>query len=606
LALWKTNDTTNLANFNKTLLAQALIGEAMSLNQLAIQSGSHQYLSESEAAFSNVLNQMHHLSLTLSSENKMILSDMLKPVYQQAIRVEHLLYQQSGDPVHLAQAFKFSESAKSTALLAAVNNQYALKTADLPDTIFELENQLTTEITTIQRILAGEKEKKSPDQKKIPFYESRLLTLMNQHDSLILDIEKNYKKYFEMKYGSQVIGAEQIMKNLRNDEILVEYEFSDSVLYRITMNNQRIQFDQTPITEVDFQAITRLISIRNTRVEVENFQSFHQFRSDAQQVYRLLLGNLDLENNHQHLTIVPDGLLGYLPFELLLESPSTSDSINYRDLPYVLKNHPIAYTPSATLKYNPFFNQQDGTANSRLLAFAPSYPQNQADMGDDSLPVHLNDLPYARKEANTIGQLMEGDVFTADMATKENFMAVSEDYGLLHLAMHTLINDSLPMMSKLVFTPNTGDSVSPYLNIYEIYGMNLHAKQVTLSACNTGTGKFSRGEGIMSLARGFIFAGVPAIVMTLWEVQDESGAEIMKQYYGLLNEGLPKDKALQQAKINVLMAANKVKSHPFYWSSYVLSGDTSPIVPKFQLPWAWVMVIVFGVALLFFRRRKGD
>ncbi len=606
LALWQNNDSIQLANYNKTLLAQALIGEAMSLNRLASQSGDINYLFESEKAFTNVLNQMRKLSLALSSENKLVLSNMLKPVWQQAIRAEYLLYEQTNDSEHLSHAFEFAENAKSTALLASVNNQYALKTADLPDEVFNFENQLKTEMATIQRILAGEKEKKSPDKRKIPFYESRLLALMNQHDRLIIDIEKNYKKYFEMKYGSKVKSAAQIMNNLHDNELFIEYEFSDSVLYRITLNNSQINLDQITINQKDLQALTRLISIKNTHVELENFQSFNQFRDDALLGYQLLLGNLDLENNNNRLTIVPDGILGYLPFEILLESESVSDSINYRDLPYVFKHHAIAYTPSATLKYNPFFNQSSGSTNNRLLAFAPSYPQYTDTVEGETRSANLKNLPFARKEAIDIGKQMDGDVFTTDMATKENFIAVSEDYGLLHLAMHTLINDTLPMMSKLVFFPSANDSTSPYLNIYEIYGLNLHAKQVTLSACNTGTGKFSRGEGIMSLARGFIFAGVPSIVMTLWEVQDESGAEIMKQYYSLLNEGLPKDKALQQAKINVLMNANMVKSHPYYWSSYVLSGDTTPIVPKHQLPWEWLMVIIFGVALLLYRRKKGD
>lgn len=581
LDLFGESDTVQMDNFNKTIRAKAIIGEALSLSTLAEQSKSTVYLLKSEQAFINVLHQMQSLSATLASENKMVLANMLKPVYQQAIRIEHQLFKQFNDKSHLHQAFEFTESAKSAALVASVNNQYALKTADLPEETFQFEINLKNNLSTIQRILADEKEKKTPDNRKISFYESKLLKLMNRYDSLIQQIEKNSQKYFQLKYQSGVISANEIMANLENDEVFIEYELSDSLLYRFVLTNTDIRFDQTPISSDDMEVITRLISIKNTQIEKENYKTFSQFRKDALRGYDLLLGQLDFEKNDQRITIVPDGLLGYLPFEILIESPGNPSGINYRDLPYVFKHHPIAYSPSATLKFNPFFNQEERESINDFLAFAPVY--NNKSIYYDDEATSLNDLPYARKEVSRVSQIMGGDSFLDKQATKENFIAVSEPYGLLHLAMHTLINDTSPMMSKLVFYDSPDDSLSPYLNLYEIYGMNFKAKQVTLSACNTGSGSFNRGEGIMSLARGFLFAGVPSIVMTLWEVQDESGSMLMQKYYQLLNDGLPKDIALQQAKLDVLKHANMAKAHPFYWSSYVLSGDTSPILDKWSI-----------------------
>ena len=326
-------------------------------------------------------------------------------------------------------------------------------------------------------------------------------------------------------------------------------------------------------------------------------------------VYNLLLGNAGLETNDHRITIVPDGLLGYLPFEILIESnppATTSGDINYSNLSYIVLHHPISYAPSGTLKYNPFFSNKNQYEINNMLAFAPLYQGKVNDDARSNQSHNFGPLPYAKKEAVEVSALMNGKAITDNLATKESFKNIAGQYGLLHLAMHTIINDTLPMMSKLVFYDEKNDTLSPFLNIYEIYGLSLNAKQVTLSACNTGSGKFKKGEGIMSLARGFLFAGVPSIVMTLWEVQDENGALLMKHYYQLLKDGLPKDVALQQAKISVLNHANMAKSHPFFWSSYVLMGDTTPIVKKQKNYTLWFGGLMIIGIILYYSFRKQN
>ncbi|MDP2722987.1 MAG: CHAT domain-containing protein [Bacteroidales bacterium] len=606
MALWKDSDSLHLANYNKTIYAKAFAGKARALAHLAKKTGDDSYLFQSEEVYKTVLNQMLSLSLTLSNENKLVLGELLKPLYQEAIGLEYQLFTQTGDTNYLNKAFKFAESAKSAALLASVNNQYALKTADLPDKVFDFENQLKTGISTIQRILADEKGKKVPDERKIPYYNNRLLALMNQYDSLIRHIEVAYPKYFQLKYNSGVVGVQEIISHLADDELFIEYELSDTMLYRLVLGKNGTRFDAIRVDSVFYDALTRLISIKNTHIAAENQQRFIQFEQDAHLLYNMLLGNAGLEANNQRITIVPDGLLGYLPFEMLTETNAPTDETNYRDLPYVMLHHPISYAPSGTLKYNPFFSKNEQTDFSELLAFAPKYDGKSKDSLRGNKPIALNSLPYAKKEALDISHLMHGKAVTDSLATKEYFEKIAGQYGLLHLAMHTLINDTLPMMSKLVFYDEQNDSLSPYLNIYEIYGLSLNAKQVTLSACNTGSGKFKRGEGIMSLARGFLFAGVPSIVMTLWEVQDESGALLMNRYYEFLKDGLPKDVAMQKAKIAVLKRANMAKAHPFYWSSYVLSGDTSPIVEKQNTTALWIgVLVIFGLVVVFFVRKQS-
>ena len=173
--------------------------------------------------------------------------------------------------------------------------------------------------------------------------------------------------------------------------------------------------------------------------------------------------------------------------------------------------------------------------------------------------------------------------------------------------MHTLINDVDPMASKLVFTLNNDSTDDGFLNTYEIYNLDLNAELAVLSACKTGMGKFSKGEGIMSLARGFLYAGVPGIVMTLWSIEDKSGSEIVAGFYKNLKDSQRKDIALRNAKLTYLNNANQLFAHPYFWAAHVQIGDSSPIIPssgKNYIYYSIAGIVLVLLVLIVIRRRK--
>jgi CHAT domain-containing protein len=166
---------------------------------------------------------------------------------------------------------------------------------------------------------------------------------------------------------------------------------------------------------------------------------------------------------------------------------------------------------------------------------------------------YFSPLPGASEEVENISSHIKTTAFADYLAQENTFKEQAPDFDILHLAMHTIINDSLPMFSKLVFSkPDENTTDDGFLNTYEIYNMKLSARMAVLSACETGSGKLQKGEGVMSLARGFIYAGCPAIVMTLWQVEDKSGSEIMGNFYSYLSKGKRKDVALRMAKLKHL------------------------------------------------------
>jgi CHAT domain-containing protein len=195
-------------------------------------------------------------------------------------------------------------------------------------------------------------------------------------------------------------------------------------------------------------------------------------------------------------------------------------------------------------------------------------------------------------------------------ASESNFKKLAPDYGILHLAMHTLIDNQKPLYSKLVFSAlDKGSQDDGLLNTYELFNLRLQGELAVLSACNTGTGRLERGEGIISLARGFFYAGIPSVVMTLWEIEDHSSADLMAYFYKNLKDGMPKDVALQQAKLSYLAKSDKLHSHPYFWAGFVNIGLPDPIsASPPQQSWKWVLftlptllLIIFG--FLFLKRR---
>jgi CHAT domain-containing protein len=192
----------------------------------------------------------------------------------------------------------------------------------------------------------------------------------------------------------------------------------------------------------------------------------------------------------------------------------------------------------------------------------------------------LFDLPYARIEAEYVSGIWDGTLYLNEDAKESVFKAEAEKYDIIHLAMHTWLNDQNPMASAMIFAQGHDQPEDGFLNTYEVYGIPLKARMVVLSSCNTGSGILSSGEGILSLARGFLYSGSQSVVMSMWEIEDRSGTEIVKMFYNELHKGKSKSRAFKKARTDYLREANQLKSHPYFWSSLVVYGDNSPVHPR--------------------------
>jgi CHAT domain-containing protein len=162
------------------------------------------------------------------------------------------------------------------------------------------------------------------------------------------------------------------------------------------------------------------------------------------------------------------------------------------------------------------------------------------------------------------------------------------------------------MYSTLIFSPGRDNADDRYLKTYEVYSIPLRAKMVVLSSCNSGSGLLNSGEGILSLARGFMYSGSKSVVMAMWEIEDRSGTEIVKRFYNNLKKGYSKSTALRMARMEYLRNADQLRAHPYFWSSLVVYGNNCPIYISHSLRRGSCVLAALAVVLagIYFWRRR--
>jgi CHAT domain-containing protein len=300
------------------------------------------------------------------------------------------------------------------------------------------------------------------------------------------------------------------------------------------------------------------------------------------------------------LIVVADGILHYVPFAALPKPLSTPAS-RYKPL---IVDHEIVMLPSASVLAELRRDLQGRTKPTKALAvfadpvFATDDPRLRPSANQPGLP-ESNDrnsdlersmtdlglagsrfprLPFSRREAEGIiatapaGKTAKALDFDASRAR-----ATTEDFGqyrIIHFATHGLLNSRRPELSGIVLSlvDSNGKSQDGFLRLHEVYNLKLPVDLVVLSACQTGLGKEIRGEGIVGLTRGFMYAGALRVVASLWKVDDAATADLMKRFYrGMLGKGLRPAAALREAQVE--MWNQERWRSPYYWAAFVLQGE---------------------------------
>ena len=570
-------------------------------------------LTESYYAYKKATETLDHLKLSMSNEDSKIYeTSRVLEVYYEAVYVAKLLYEQTGNIEYLNQSFKFAETSKSFALYSEIKEIEAMQFSDLPVEIREKENRIVGEIQAYEEFLYKQQISEEPDNDQIESFKEKLFHLKDDYRELKHQIEQNNAKYYDLKYNLLFMTMEDIQDQLPYKDALIEYVLSDTMLITYVIDRKGIDvFSQTVGPEFANECLEYYLIMQNQNFSGGVHDTYKRFVSLGRKFYRILIEPCLEYTDRKNLTIVPDGAITYIPFESLVMEDTDTEYINYMTLPYMIREYSIGYSHSSTLLFNKRVKSKSPL--NRVLAFAPMYNspvyeldsmlmRQVMDGGEYMVPLH-----GTIKEVQSIDETVPSDVFINEQATEANFKKNASDYNVLHLAMHTIMRDDDPLYSLLAFSNvEEGDTVEDNrLYAYEIYNLKLNAQMAVLSACNSGLGKMQKGEGMMSLARGFIYAGCPSIVMTLWQVADKSSSELMTSFYKYLKKGKSKQEAMRLAKIDYLKLSDDLTSNPYFWSGFVVLGDSSPIYRKSGIAYWMIVITVFIGFMMYMQYRKS-
>lgn len=541
-------------------------------------------LKNSAACFSLSLKMIEMLRSTYQNEDsKLFISGNEKDTYSNALLCQVSLFQKTNSPDALEQAFSLSEKGKSAVLLSHLRDKEAKNIGRIPENLLARDASLKSEIFFYNKQIHDQKLLEKPDETKIKLWNSHIFDLSRKQDDLIKSIEKNYPAYYNLKYDNSVISIDKIQKKLTPKQAIIEYSLTDSLLFIFAISKNNKQLTTYPI-DTSFYKNLLILRQQLTGKEFNNYTAsdYKEFISASNALYHTLLLPMQTVIKGKDIIIIPDGELGYLSFDVLLTSmPDTTKAV-YRQLTYLIKESALSYAPSATTFFDEL-NIKKAANNGRILAFGPDYSADNSTLDEKDengklLRNSLANLANTKDEINNLRDYFNVKVYLGSKATETKFKTIAPDYRVLHLAMHTLINNENPLYSKLIFFKPKGDTLEDgMLNASELINMDLHAEMAVLSACNTGSGKMRKGEGIMSLSRDFFYAGVPGIIMTAWAVEDRAGVKLMEYFYKYIAQGKPRNEALRLSKIEYLETCDKLSSHPHYWAAYMNVGDISPL-----------------------------
>lgn len=602
---------------NKNIFLSSLTLKAQTLTKLYLSKevfGNLELAFESFLLCDSLIDDIRKSFIEFSDQ--LIFNQTVAQVYEEAIYTCLILYNKTQDKKYIAQAFYFSEKSKSNTLLQSFTNNEALRFANIPDSLEAQEVLLKINISFAQKQLS--KVIQTKDSLNFDLAQEELLESKDAYNEFINDLENNFPNYYQLKYNTSVATLEEVQQSLKKGTALIEYMSGNSRLFTftITSDDAYINFINKPSDYNDLIfSFRKSLTDRDYISHGDSIEHAYQtFSSSAFELYNILLKdplNLLSKNRNKKLIIVPDGLLGYIPFEILIKEKPESTSVDYKNLDYLLNHHSISYAFSGSLLLK-HQNSEVITKHLRYGGFASDYSSGKLSLNSNSKNLQYFksgkyiDLPASRENVQKIAKLLDGEYFIGDSATEAIFKDTSFSFDILHLAMHGVYDDKNPLNSHLVFTQTEDDNEDNYLTSSELYNMKMNARLVYLGACNSGFGKINRGEGIMSLSRSFAYAGCPSIVMSLWSVPDNETAIITHSFFKELKNGKSKDDALQFAKLQYLNTPNIApnRQHPLYWAGFVPIGDMSPLYDSNFFSYKWVVAIIIGMILLaFFARR---
>lgn len=546
---------------------------------------------------------------------KIELEKQSRVTYNGAIQVAFELYQRTRENAFMETAFGIAEKSKSVLLTENIRDVRGKTLAGIPDSLMIREKDIKIELAYYNNELYLARKEK--DETKEKMCEKNIFEVQQRYDHLKEKLEWEYPVYYNFKYNIRTTGISELQRMLPDEKTsVVEFFTGDSAIYIFTVSKRSVQLLRRRIDA----GFARLFSDYERSLTDQNFILNSRWAADslyvksAYSLYEFLLQPSfnSAENPIEKLIIIPDDVLAQINFGTLITNRSAGENVDYETLDYLIKQCRISYAYSAAFIKNDTIRVKK--PKHSFAGFAPSYSGNSFAGIDTVLhPLAYQvvrsgnlPLPGAEEEVKDLSDLMKGKSWLNAEATETNFKQHAGNFNILHLAMHSLLDNEQPEHSELLFNPEKDKWNDGYLKVSEIYNLDLTAELVVLSTCSSGYGKIQKGEGPISISRAFSYAGCPSVVMSLWKVPDDVTHQLMTFFYAGLKDGKPKDEALRLAQFKLLNETqNPLYRHPYFWAGFVVTGNTEPISSSSTL-WTMAGVCMIAVAVVFvtLKRRR--
>lgn len=581
-------DSTKALVYDKPGLVEAYEGKAKSLKGI-------KRFDEAMQAYNAAIDLINRFKQSYDDAgSKARLAEITKKVFEGAIATG--LQADAG----IEQLLSYSEQSKAFILLESIKKQKIVEGID--PGLMERERQLRTHLLDLERQLVNELDA----GKRLGLVE-QLKLQQHELDALLkkLNTNKRYRQLYDDIEAPSI--AEIRRKLLDSDQMMLEYFVGEQKTYLFAVPKKgKPQVFEIAIGQNDLAAMVQscLAGIYgdydSTRAKAlapdaasADYATLYAQSSAA--LFDLLFPKAIRGHLPQRLLIIPDDVLGYLPFDALLSSaPTVAQLAQYRNYKFLGNDHPISYSYSAAL-LKEMQKPRHRHELDKVLAFA--YP-NELDYFTDQVN-KLNEV--WGEEEDRIDIIQDGEV--EKIIAKEG-----RHYRYIHLATHGSVNDRDPDLSYLLMNDPKLKTQDSCLYLYELYGIALNADLVFTSACEAGIGQLYRGEGIMSLARGFSYAGAGSIVTTLWKINQQQANVLVESFYKSLlgDKKMSKDEALFEAKKAYLKSAGHRDAAPYYWACFIPIGDMAPLKEGGRtMYWLWAApALIVLLAALRARRRK--
>ncbi|HET9486546.1 MAG TPA: CHAT domain-containing tetratricopeptide repeat protein [Chryseosolibacter sp.] len=490
-----------------------------------------------------------------NENDKLLLGAMSNEVYADGVRIAYEAGLNAvSKEAYFRQAFYFAEKSKGAVLLESISESNAKSFAGIPNELLEEEKNLKSALTLVAQKLA---EKPTAEEEKLLRENSFLLK--RKYDAFIHKLEQQFPAYFNLKFNSSAPSIAELQGLLDDKTALLSYfiDEKNNQLYIYFISRTAYKVIQRTWSN-DFEKY--LTGLRNGLY----FDEIRTFKESAFALGRELIPSIP--SSITQLVIIPTGRLSLIPFETLLTRDAQKIN-DYRSMPYLMKRFIIRYEFSAGLILQKSGKRKPQASPSIFLCAPVSFTGKG----------YLMNLPGTEQEVSEISKLFkERNLISASyirLQADENQIKKGNlnEYDFLHFATHGIVDESSPELSRIFLQPY-GNTEDGNLFAGEIYNLELNADLVTLSACETGLGKIQKGEGVIGLSRALAYAGASHILVSFWNVADESTALLMKDFYSNILEHQDRhySNGLRQAKLNLINTTQY--SAPFYWAPFVFLG----------------------------------